>query len=196
MTPDERTLLVATTNRGKLDELSSMLSALDYHVIGLSDLSEELGPAPAVVEDGATLLDNAILKAKAYAEFSGLPTIADDSGLVVDVLDGAPGVHSARYSGPDATDADNNAKLLTDMEGMVDRQAHFACALAFVPAPNQSPWTTYGRVDGQICDQAIGRNRLWGTTRSSSQTGTRKVLRNSARGSKTRSPTAPTRWQR
>ena len=112
-------LLIATHNAGKLTELRDLLSDAPYTLVSLSDIGIELD----VDETGQTLEENAALKATTYAQLAGLLTLADDSGLEVDALDGAPGVHSARYAGPDATDADRIAKLLDSI------------------APHPQPWT-------------------------------------------------------
>jgi len=123
-------LLVATTNQGKLSEIAAFLTPLRVDLLSLNDLSNP----PAVVEDGKTYEANALKKAHTLAGFSGLATLADDSGLEVDALDGAPGVHSARYSGPDADDARNNAKLLAELAGVPEarRTARFVCVLALI----------------------------------------------------------------
>ena len=122
-------ILLATTNRGKLDELRQIISGLGFEVIGLSDCesTEELEIAP-------TFAENALLKARCYHRLHGLPTIADDSGLEVDALGGAPGVHSARYAGPNSSDADRIAKLLADLKDvpLERRHARFICAAAMV----------------------------------------------------------------
>ncbi|MYE53645.1 MAG: non-canonical purine NTP pyrophosphatase, partial [Chloroflexi bacterium] len=104
-------LLIATHNAGKLAELRDLLSDVPYTLISLTDVGIELD----VDETGQTLEENAALKATTYAQLAGLLTLADDSGLEVDALDGAPGVHSARYAGPDATDDDRIAKLLDNL---------------------------------------------------------------------------------
>ncbi len=124
-----RTLLVATRNQHKLQELRAKLTTLPIKVVGLDDVS---GVPADVEETGETFAENACLKAVTYGRAAGLPTLADDSGLEVDALEGAPGVYSARYAGPDATDADNNARLLRDIDHVADenRTARFRCALA------------------------------------------------------------------
>lgn len=121
-------LLVGTTNAGKLGEIEAALKDLPIRIIPLS----RLGAFPSVVEDGKTFEENALKKARALADFSGMPTLADDSGLEVDALGGAPGVHSARYSGEDATDVSNNEKLLRNLTGIPrgKRTARFVCVLA------------------------------------------------------------------
>lgn len=121
-------LLVGTTNAGKLGEIEAALKDLPIRIIPLS----RLGAFPSVAEDGKTFEENALKKARALADFSGMPTLADDSGLEVDALGGAPGVHSARYSGEDATDVGNNEKLLQNLTGIPRerRTARFVCVLA------------------------------------------------------------------
>lgn len=122
-------LLLATTNRGKINELKGILGEQQIELVGLdaADSTEE-------IETGATFVENALLKARHYHERTGLPTIADDSGLEVFALDGRPGVASARYAGPDASDADRIRKLLGELNGVSDEQrtARFVCAAALV----------------------------------------------------------------
>jgi XTP/dITP diphosphohydrolase len=118
-------VLAATRNPGKLRELRRVLAPLDVEVAGLDEVAVEGEP----VEDGADFLDNAKLKAAYYASRAAMPAIADDSGLCVDALDGRPGVHSARYSGPDADAARNSARLLAEMDGVADRRARFVCVV-------------------------------------------------------------------
>ncbi|PLY01333.1 MAG: non-canonical purine NTP pyrophosphatase [Desulfuromonas sp.] len=146
-------LVVATGNKGKLREISRLLEQCDYLVIGLDAFPD----APSVVEDGDTFAANARKKAEAIAVHSGKLTLADDSGLVVECLSGAPGVHSARYAGATATDADNNAKLLREMEGIPDAQrgAAFCCVMALV-APDRSCRIFAGELKGTILQQPQG----------------------------------------
>jgi XTP/dITP diphosphohydrolase len=129
-------ILVATGNRGKLRELRRLLDGLPG--VELTDFVE-LGRTIEVVEDGATFDDNAAKKAREVAAATGLATIADDSGLEVDALGGAPGVRSARYAGEGATDLENNAKLLDALGDLPlpRRTARFRCVLAFCPAPDE-----------------------------------------------------------
>jgi XTP/dITP diphosphohydrolase len=127
-------LLVATTNPGKLAEIAAFLGPLKIDILSLNDLHRP----PAVAEDGATFEANALKKARTLAAFSGLATLADDSGLEVDALGGAPGVRSARYSGEGADDAGNNEKLLRELAGVPEerRTARFVCALALCAPPS------------------------------------------------------------
>jgi non-canonical purine NTP pyrophosphatase (RdgB/HAM1 family) len=121
-------LLVATGNQGKLKEIRSLLENCAIEIIGL----DQLDSPPEVIEDGANFAANAIKKATQMAAFSGLLTLADDSGLVVAALNGEPGVHSARYAGEQGDDAANNAKLLANMANVADEQrlAAFYCVMA------------------------------------------------------------------
>lgn len=112
-----------------------------------------------VVEDGATFVDNALIKARHAANSSGLPAIADDSGLVVDALDGRPGVHSARYAGDDAGDEENVSKLLSEMTGIPEqeRTAHYECAAVLVsPDRRTAPLIAEGRWHGRIIEERRG----------------------------------------
>ena len=120
-------LVLATRNQGKVDEMRPMLEVLGLNIINQADTD-----IPSPVEDGATFVENALIKARAVALATGLPSIADDSGLVVPTLDGAPGIFSARYAGPDATDAQNNQKLLSALAEQSDRSAHFFCCMVFL----------------------------------------------------------------
>ncbi len=124
-------LLIATTSTGKIAELTRLLDDLPFAVIGLDALPQSL-PVPAETSD--TFAENALLKASFYAAATGLPTLADDSGLAVDALDGTPGVYSARYAGAEATDAERIAKLLTELRDVPDaaRTARFQCCIALV----------------------------------------------------------------
>lgn len=144
-------IVFATRNRGKLAELEALARPLGLRVVGAAAFPG----IPEVEEDGDSFEQNALKKARVIAEETGLPTLADDSGLVVDALGGAPGIHSARFAGAGATDAANNALLLQRLAGTppVERGAHFECALAFVDpcaAEGTAEHVTRGRCDGQI----------------------------------------------
>ncbi|EGJ49902.1 XTP/dITP diphosphatase [Desulfocurvibacter africanus] len=147
-------IVLATRNRGKIAELSAMLGPLDVEVVGL-DAFPEIGEIP---ETGKTFEENALIKARAVCQAAGLPALADDSGLVVDALAGAPGVYSARFAGERATDADNNAKLLREMATVPPerRSAHFVCVVAAV-APNGATVTARGTWDGEIARKPKGQ---------------------------------------
>lgn len=121
-------IVVATGNRGKVAEMVLALGQLPVKILGLSDF----GPIPEAVENGTSFMENALLKARHYAKYTGKACLADDSGLEVDALDGAPGIFSARYAGEPADDAANNEKLLQELAGVTERAARFRCVLAFV----------------------------------------------------------------
>lgn len=140
-------LLIATRNPGKLKEYEQLLAGLPVTLTYLS--GERI--AHEVEETGETFADNAIHKAEEYARISGLLTLADDSGLEVDALDGEPGVHSARYAGPRATDEDRYQVLLERMRDVPweERGARFRCVIA-VAEPEGGVWTTEGKCEGVI----------------------------------------------
>ena len=140
-------LLVATGNQGKLKEIRKLLEDSAIEIVGLDQLTNP----PEVIEDGTTFSANAQKKALEMACFSGYLTLADDSGLVVDALDGAPGVYSARYAGEQGDDAANNAKLLQEMSDVADaqRQASFHCVVALA-WPDGRCETYSGQVSGLI----------------------------------------------
>ena len=149
-------LVVATTNRGKLEELRALLAGLDVAVLGVGEV---LRDPPVIVEDGATFADNAIKKARSIAQATMMLSLADDSGLEVDALDGRPGVHSARFAHERATDAENNAALLSALDALGDRahdpavsRARFRCVLALVDpfTDDGAPLLTEGSCEGTI----------------------------------------------
>lgn len=146
-------LLVATRNRGKLKEIRAILDGLVEELLCAADLPE----LPETVEDGATFVDNALKKAREACLASGLPVLADDSGLVVDGLDGRPGVLSARFAGPTADDAANNRKLLAELALLptASRNAAFVCVMAFVH-PDGTEQTFQGMVSGRILNGLRG----------------------------------------
>jgi XTP/dITP diphosphohydrolase len=129
-TPGRPRLLLASANQGKLRELRTILHGLPVELVGLDEAGR--GDPPEVEETGETFLANALLKARAYAAWSGLAAVADDSGLEVDALGGAPGVRSARYAGPGASDQANLDKLLAELAGVPPerRTARFRCVAA------------------------------------------------------------------
>lgn len=149
-------IIIATHNKHKLQEMSRILSPMGYEVVTDRDLGIELTDAE---ENGETFLDNARIKAESGCRESGLPCIADDSGLCVDALGGAPGVFSARYSGTHGDDDGNNRKLLSELEGIPTekRTAHFACAIC-VSFPDGSEVTATGKCEGYIGYEKKGTN--------------------------------------
>jgi XTP/dITP diphosphohydrolase len=146
-------LVLATTNQNKVREFRQFLSEFPVTVKSLSDF----GPLPGVIEDGSTFDENAYKKAHHYAKVLGIPAIADDSGLVVDALSGAPGVRSARYAGENASDQDNCRKLLAEMEGQGNRKASFVCVLS-IAVPSGPALTYEATCDGTILDAPRGSN--------------------------------------
>ena len=146
-------MILATRNKGKLKEIQVLLSDFDIDIMSL----DEAENAPHVVEDGKTFMENAFKKAKVIAEATGIMALADDSGLEVDALDGAPGVHSARYSGENASDASNNEKLLADLEGVYSgkRNAHFSCVVV-VYHPSGRWISTESKCEGEIAMNPVG----------------------------------------
>jgi XTP/dITP diphosphohydrolase len=149
------TVLVATRNKGKTKEFREAFRKIG---IEIKDLSDTEG-IPAIEETGTTFAENAYIKAKAVADIVGMPVLADDSGLCVDALDGAPGVYSARYAGEEATDRDNNVKLLRELEailfpGAANQEflsaARFVCSLVLFDPQDGSRLEVEGSVEGLI----------------------------------------------
>jgi XTP/dITP diphosphohydrolase len=140
-------IVLATRNRHKLDELSAMLEDLPVRILSLDDL----GDMPVVEEDGATLRENAVKKAVAASAAAGLAALADDTGLEVEALDGAPGVRSARYAGPDGDTNANNRKLLDELGGLPTdkRRAVFRCVIALCDTDGEVS-TVEGVTEGTI----------------------------------------------
>lgn len=141
-------LLVATRNVGKLRELQQILGSLPFKLLNL----QSLPPLESVEETGSTFAENACLKATGYAKQAGVLTLADDSGLMVDALDGSPGVHSARFAGDGASDIDRVQKLLSALVGVPDsqRQARFISVIAIADKHGTVINTSTGECDGQI----------------------------------------------
>jgi XTP/dITP diphosphohydrolase len=148
-------LLLASANQGKLRELRTILDGLPVELVGLAEAG--LGDPPEVEETGDTFLDNALLKARAYAAWSGLAAVADDSGLEVDALGGAPGVRSARYAGQGAGDRANLDKLLAELSGVPSerRTARFRCA-AVLHDSGQGTWHAEAAWDGRVLEAPRG----------------------------------------
>ncbi|MEO9945827.1 XTP/dITP diphosphatase [Paraglaciecola sp.] len=153
---DIENVVLATGNQGKVKELAKMLSGLNIKVLPQSEFA-----VGDVAETGTTFVENAIIKARHAAKVTGLPAIADDSGLAVDALGGAPGVYSARYSGDNATDQSNILKLLEAMADMPanKRQAKFLCVLVFMRhADDPTPIICQGEWSGHITTEQGGKN--------------------------------------
>jgi XTP/dITP diphosphohydrolase len=149
-----KTLLVATHNQGKVKEYAEMLSDLDINWQSLDDI----GLTQEVEESGATFLENALLKAAGYAREAGCLTLADDSGLVVDALDGAPGVTTARYGGPELSSRERYEYLLSNLRGVPseERTARFVCIIALSDAGGNILATAEGRIEGTIAEGPAG----------------------------------------
>lgn len=150
-----QTVVLATRNRHKLEEILALIPGLRLEMKTL----DAFPGAPEVIEDGKTLEENAVKKAKSAALFCGLWALADDTGLQVDALGGAPGVYSARYAGPECSYADNNRRLLAEMAGLPPekRSARFRCVMALA-SPGGSIITVEGRLEGVIALCASGSN--------------------------------------
>ena len=147
-------VVIATSNQGKLKEFETLLAPLNWQFYSLQDLGIN-----SPIEDGATFYENALIKAKHAATISGYPAIADDSGLCVDCLNGAPGIKSARYAGENSSDAENNSKLLESLENETQRNAAFvACLVFFDPNSNESPLSAEGRLEGEIAEDSKGKD--------------------------------------
>lgn len=150
-------VVVATKNRGKLTELRALLDGVRVggHLLELVGVDQADVALPDVEETGTTYRQNALLKARAIAVATGLATLADDSGLEVDALNGAPGVHSARYAG-DAGPSANTHKLMHVMERIEERAARFRCAIVFLEGPDADAVVVEGVCEGGIAHIARG----------------------------------------
>jgi XTP/dITP diphosphohydrolase len=147
-------LVLATGNKGKLAELSALLAPFDWQVLPQSDFQ-----VPDAIEDGLSFIENALIKARHASRLTGLPAVADDSGLAVDALGGAPGIYSARYAGEHGNDLKNLQQLLVDLKDVPqgERAAQFHCVLAFVRhADDPVPVIAHGIWHGQIAFDAAG----------------------------------------
>ncbi|HEY1844151.1 MAG TPA: XTP/dITP diphosphatase [Buttiauxella sp.] len=147
-------VVLATGNAGKVRELADLLRDFGLDVVAQTELGVE-----SAEETGLTFIENAILKARHAAQITGLPAIADDSGLAVDVLGGAPGIYSARYAGADATDQQNLEKLLATLKDVPDEQrtAQFHCVLVYMRhAEDPTPLVFHGSWAGEITREAAG----------------------------------------
>jgi XTP/dITP diphosphohydrolase len=150
-----RRLVLASRSRHKVAELQELLGLRDVVLV----TPDEVGIEGEPVEDADSFEGNAAIKVRYYGERSGLPTLADDSGLEVDALDGGPGVYTKRYAGPQATDEDNNSKLLRELEGLPAerRGARYQCVLAFWdPRSGHAPVFREGRFEGRIATERRG----------------------------------------
>lgn len=148
-------IIIATKNRGKVNEFEEMFKESGYQVTSLLDYPDSID----VEETGATFVENAILKAEAISKHYQRITIADDSGLSIDYLNGAPGIFSARYAGEDKSDAANLNRVLTELVGVPEamRSARFHCALA-IASPEKETSTVEGICEGLITEKKVGDN--------------------------------------
>jgi XTP/dITP diphosphohydrolase len=149
-------IVLASGNAGKIRELQHALGDSGYTIVPQSEFN-----TPEAVENGLSFVENAIIKARNACQHSGLPAIADDSGIEVDYLNGRPGIYSARFAGSDASDADNNQRLLEQLHGVTreQRSARFQCVLVYMRhAEDPTPLIFQGTWEGQILEQPSGAN--------------------------------------
>jgi len=147
-------LVLASNNPGKLREFAQMLAALDFEVLPQAQFD-----VPEAEEPHVTFVENALAKARHAARLTGLPALADDSGICVTALGGAPGVYSARFAGEPKSDERNNQKMIADLAGQADRRAHYVCVLVFVRhADDPQPVIAEGEWHGEIVDTPRGEN--------------------------------------
>jgi len=147
-------IILASGNAGKVIEINKLLSAHGIEVVPQTDYD-----VPEAVEDGLTFVENALKKARHAAKLTGLPAIADDSGIEVDALDKQPGIYSARYSGEGATDAKNNEKMLSELSAVKEenRSARYWCVMVYLENENDpTPIITYGTLEGRIMTSPKG----------------------------------------
>lgn len=147
-------IILASNNKSKLKELNTILSSCGFELYSQSDFD-----LPSVDETGLTFVENAILKARHAAKATGLPALADDSGIEVDYLNGAPGIYSARYAGENCDDADNNRRLMEELTGVSTekRTARYQCVLVFLKhAADPTPIIAHGAWEGIILEEEKG----------------------------------------
>lgn len=145
-------VVIASNNPGKLREIGSILAPLAFEAVPQSALGVR-----EVAEPFGTFIENALVKARHASQHTGLPALADDSGICVDALGGAPGVYSARYAGQPASDARNNERLLIELEPFSDRRAHYCCVIVFLRhAEDPEPVIAEGAWDGEILREYRG----------------------------------------
>jgi XTP/dITP diphosphohydrolase len=147
-------IVLASGNPGKLREFAEMLASVDFEVVPQSQFN-----VPEADEPHFTFVENALAKARHAARLTGLPALADDSGICVEALGGEPGVHSARYAGEPKSDERNNQKVIADLQGKADRRAHYVAVLVFVRhADDPQPLIVEGEWHGEIVDTPRGAN--------------------------------------
>ncbi len=148
-----KTIVIATRNKGKLREFRSILADGYEEILSLADFEE----VPEIKETGLSFRENAFIKAKTTSDFLGMDAVGDDSGLVVDALEGAPGIYSARYAGKGPSDNENNQKLLSELKGEKNRNARFVCCIALVLAVGTQEFFE-GECHGQIIHEKRGQS--------------------------------------
>lgn len=144
-------IVAATTNQGKIREFQEILGGIGYEVVSMHDLGIDV----EIEETGSTFAENAMIKARAVALLCDLAVIADDSGLCVDALGGAPGIYSARFAGENATDYERNVKLLEMLDGEENRKARYIASVAYI-SPKGKEITTEGVIEGEILMEEHG----------------------------------------
>ena len=158
MTPEY--VLLATGNQGKVREMRRMLAPLGINLVGISEWQTQAGlePAPQVAETETTFRGNALLKARGYAAWANIPVVAEDSGICVAALDGAPGVYSARFAGVDGDDEANNQKLLRELDGVAtaDRGAYYHTSAVYLAGPDAEPIIAEAQWHGRILTEPVG----------------------------------------
>jgi XTP/dITP diphosphohydrolase len=146
-------IIFATKNKGKVKEVNHIFNDLNFQILSLADVDEPID----IEETGSSFEENALIKAKQVFKLFKLPTIADDSGLVVEQLNGAPGIYSARYAGQDGNDAANNEKLLEELKNYPHpHMAKFVCAAVY--CDDKNTLTSVGEINGRIIDEERGTN--------------------------------------
>ncbi|WP_320046618.1 XTP/dITP diphosphatase [uncultured Ilyobacter sp.] len=146
-------IFLATGNAKKIKEIGKILHDFDVEILSIRDGIE----IPEVVEDGETFEENSAKKALEIAKYLNMPSIADDSGLCIEALKGAPGVYSARYSGENATDETNNKKLIKELHGIENREAKFVSVITFAK-PTGETYSFRGEIEGEIIDEPRGKD--------------------------------------
>lgn len=148
----KRKIVLASANKKKMKEMEELLSPLGFEVISQSTLG-----VPSADEPFGTFLENSLAKARNAAKYTGLPAVADDSGICVEALGGLPGVHSARWAGEKSSDEANNVKLLEELKDKSDRRAHYSCVLVAVKsAEDPEPLVAVGKWHGTVVDKRAG----------------------------------------
>ena len=152
MTPEK--IIIGSNNQGKLKEFRKYFEPFQINIVSQKDMN-----VVSIEETGKTFLSNAIKKARYISSFTKYPVIADDSGLVVEALDGRPGIYSARYAGIDSNDQDNIDLLMKQMQGEINRKAYFHCSLVYLRFCNDNnPVIIETKWEGVICEKKIGCN--------------------------------------